>query len=195
MVSQMRSVSHIASAAVSQIQIERPEPSLDSHRSSDHPRTNQCHLSIPRPDLVSTEDEDANASHPSEHNVELGDPNSQIARLALSKRATKAEEGLAERSRRVRARNTIPGSSSRPRETPRGMDTRKHSQILCWVLLHIIPTGVLQCFLLTGQSRSVSIANQWYSPDLCRFYGGYFYDGVSGCSGAACSGRWLCRRV
>ena len=44
-----------------------------------------------RPDLVSTEDEDANASHPSEHNVEFGDPTSNIARRALDKREAKAQ--------------------------------------------------------------------------------------------------------
>jgi len=48
----------------------------------------------PRPDLVSTEDEDANASHPSEHNVEVGDPSSQIAQHALNKRTTKVERRL-----------------------------------------------------------------------------------------------------
>ena len=47
-----------------------------------------------RPDLVSTEDEDANASHPSEHNIEFGDPNSQKARSALSSRAVKAQRML-----------------------------------------------------------------------------------------------------
>jgi hypothetical protein len=47
-----------------------------------------------RPDLVSTEDEDANASHPSEHNVEFGDPNSQKARRALGKREAKAQGRL-----------------------------------------------------------------------------------------------------
>jgi len=46
----------------------------------------------PRPDLVSTEDEDANASHPSEHNIDFGDPKSQIAQLALSKRAAEADK-------------------------------------------------------------------------------------------------------
>lgn len=48
----------------------------------------------PRPDLVSTEDADANASHPSEHNVEVGDPNSTTTRLALSRRTAKAERRL-----------------------------------------------------------------------------------------------------
>jgi len=47
-----------------------------------------------RPDLVSTEDEDANASHPSEHNVEFGDPSSQTARRALSTREAKAQGRL-----------------------------------------------------------------------------------------------------
>jgi hypothetical protein len=68
------------------------------------------------------------------------------------------------------------------------MSTRKHSQILCWVLLHIIPTGVLQCFRLTGQSRCVLITNRWYSLGLCRFYGGYSYVGVGGCSSGGCAG-------
>ena len=44
-----------------------------------------------RPDLVSTEDEDANASHPSEHNVEFGDPTSPTARRALGKREAKSQ--------------------------------------------------------------------------------------------------------
>ena len=48
----------------------------------------------PRPDLVSTEDEDANASHPSEHNVEFGDPDSLAAQRALSKREGKAKGRL-----------------------------------------------------------------------------------------------------
>ena len=47
-----------------------------------------------RPDLVSTEEEDANASHPSEHNVEFGDPTSPTARSALSKREGKAQRRL-----------------------------------------------------------------------------------------------------
>jgi len=47
-----------------------------------------------RPDLVSTEDEDANASHPSEHNIDFGDPNSQTAQLALRNQAAKAHERL-----------------------------------------------------------------------------------------------------
>jgi hypothetical protein len=47
-----------------------------------------------RPDLVSTEDEDANASHPSEHNVEFGDPKSQTAGRASSKQKAKAQGRL-----------------------------------------------------------------------------------------------------
>jgi len=47
-----------------------------------------------RPDLVSTEDGDAIGSHPSEHNIEFGDPNSQTSQRASSKRAAKANERL-----------------------------------------------------------------------------------------------------
>lgn len=47
-----------------------------------------------RPDLISTEDEDANASHPSEHNVEFGDPHSGIALHASSTREAKAQRRL-----------------------------------------------------------------------------------------------------
>ena len=58
------------------------------------PKEQPAPLVNPRPDLVSTEDEDANASHPSEHNVELGDPLSQTTRIAIHKRADKADSRL-----------------------------------------------------------------------------------------------------
>jgi len=52
-----------------------------------------------RPDLLSMEDEDADASHPSEHNVDFGDPNSEVARSALSTREAKAYGRLYKASR------------------------------------------------------------------------------------------------
>ena len=58
------------------------------------PKAPPAPLVNPRPDLVSTEDDDANASHPSEHNVEVGDPNSPTAQRALGKRSAKAERRL-----------------------------------------------------------------------------------------------------
>jgi hypothetical protein len=42
----LRLMFHTVSAAVSRIQIERPEAFLDSYLSSGHPRTNQRRLSI-----------------------------------------------------------------------------------------------------------------------------------------------------
>jgi hypothetical protein len=108
-----------------------------------------------RPDLVSMEDEDADASHPSEHNAAVGDPNSRATRHAFNKRTAKTEGRLNRAKKRPRTLSVTPGCNSRRRETPSGKDTGKHLQTLCSALLHIIPTGALHCFRHTGQLESL----------------------------------------
>lgn len=44
-----------------------------------------------RPDLISTANEDADASHPSEHNVDVGDPSGKASKRAVVTREVKAE--------------------------------------------------------------------------------------------------------
>jgi hypothetical protein len=68
---------------------------LASKFRSSRDKSAQVALVNPHPDFVSTEDEDANASHPSEHNIELGDPTARTTQRALSKRTAKAERRLA----------------------------------------------------------------------------------------------------
>lgn len=48
-----------------------------------------------RPDLVTLEDEDADSSHPSEHNIEFGDPKNSIASWKKGVREKHAEKCLA----------------------------------------------------------------------------------------------------
>lgn len=45
-----------------------------------------------RPDLVSTEDEDADSSHPSEHNIYFGDPNERMTALKKAARERHSEK-------------------------------------------------------------------------------------------------------
>lgn len=52
----------------------------------------QSGLENSRPDLVSIEDEDADASHPSEHNLELGDPAGPFAKNLLQSRENAAKK-------------------------------------------------------------------------------------------------------
>ena len=48
-----------------------------------------------RPDLVTLEDREADSSHPSEHNIHFGNPNTQYAEIKKTSREKKAMECLA----------------------------------------------------------------------------------------------------
>jgi hypothetical protein len=48
-----------------------------------------------RPDLVSIEDDEADSSHPSEHNLQFGDPNDPMTKLQKAAREKKSEKCLA----------------------------------------------------------------------------------------------------
>lgn len=54
--------------------IKRLSKFLSKKKESDSEPPTLPQLVNSRPDLVSTEEEDADASHPSEHNMEIGDP-------------------------------------------------------------------------------------------------------------------------
>jgi hypothetical protein len=48
-----------------------------------------------RPDLVTTEDDEANSSHPSEHNVNFGDPNDKLTQMKKEYREKKSMKCIA----------------------------------------------------------------------------------------------------
>jgi len=69
-------------------------PEILAAAKSRSPEGGPTPLVNPRPDLVFTEDEDADASHPSEHSAAVGDPNSRTTQHELNKRIAKAEGRL-----------------------------------------------------------------------------------------------------
>jgi hypothetical protein len=74
------------------------DKSTDSLRAAETPVVNS------RPDLITTEDEDANSSHPSEHNAYFGNPDDKIAQVNQAHREKKSHKRV-ESARKGRERD------------------------------------------------------------------------------------------
>jgi hypothetical protein len=166
---------------------------ISKFRSSSKDEPAPAALVNPRPDLISTEDEDANASHPSEHNVEVGDPTAVMTQRAVSKRTAKAARRL-ERAKTARTHPKrdpwvqLQASQNAKRERDGHKEAFTDPMLGAaayhpyWGITMFPPYGsVLSCLVVPD------IYECWYSS-ICRFYGGYQYHGTASCAGAACSG-------
>lgn len=135
-----------------------------------------------RPDLVSTDPNDADASHASEHPVNFGDPSSMEARKAVALRDLEVKACTA--TAKKEAANDPWKALQLQRQTSRTVyhreaftDTSHSNYYKYWGVSMAIPFG---CVLILG--RVIIIP-----PFSSRFYGGLAYASVLSACG---SGSW-----